>query len=364
MDRRSFLKVGASSPLAFAASSVLPGAISAALAQSSPAWRVFEVTTRVEILKPAGTSRIWVPTPMTVDTAYQKNLGTQVAAEQGGITSGQQVNDWGLGLVSAEFPEGIKPILTVTSKFATAEYSVDPFKGRGMMASADEQKRFLKPSALLPTDGIVKTTADGITKGAKGDVEKAKAIYEWIVENTYRDAKVRGCGVGDVKFMLENKSFGGKCGDLNALFVALARASGIPARDVYGIRVADSKRGYKSLGKSGEITKAQHCRAEFYAQNIGWIPVDPADVRKVILEEEGGKKIDDPKVVAARQFLWGNWEMNWLALNYAHDVALPGSTKAKLGFFMYPNGETAEGRIDQLDPDNFKYTITSKELAG
>jgi transglutaminase-like putative cysteine protease len=184
------------------------------------------------------------------------------------------------------------------------------------------------------------------------------------VENTYRDPKVRGCGVGDVKFMLENKSFGGKCGDLNALFVALARASGIPARDVYGIRVADSKRGYKSLGKSGEITKAQHCRAEFYAQNIGWIPVDPADVRKVILEEEGGKKIDDPKVVAARSFLWGNWEMNWLALNYAHDVALPGSTKAKLGFFMYPNGETADGRIDQLDPDNFKYTIISKELTA
>ena len=29
-------------------------------------------------------------------------------------------------------------------------------------------------------------------------------------------SKVRGCGVGDVKFMLENKSFGGKCGDLNA----------------------------------------------------------------------------------------------------------------------------------------------------
>lgn len=364
MDRRSFLKVGATSPLAFAASSILPGAIGSALAQNNPAWRIFEVTTRVEILKPVGTSRIWVPTPMTVDTSYQKNLGSQVVAEPGGITSGQQMNDWGLGIASAEFPSGSKPVLTVTSKFATADYGVDPSTGRGMMASADEQKRFLKPSELLPTDGIVKTTADGITKGIKGDVEKARAIYEWIVENTYRDAKVRGCGVGDVKFMLENKSFGGKCGDLNALFVALARASGIPARDVYGIRVADSKRGYKSLGKSGEITKAQHCRAEFYAQNIGWIPVDPADVRKVILEEEGGKKIDDPKVVAARGFLWGNWEMNWLALNYAHDVVLPGSTKSKLGFFMYPNGETADGRLDQLDPDNFKYTITSKELSA
>jgi transglutaminase-like putative cysteine protease len=369
MNRRSFLKAGTAVPAALAAGATMPGYISAALAQTAingENWRIFEVSARVEIVKPAGLTRIWLPTPLTVDTSYQKNLGHQLVAEGGTVRSSDQINsrEWGLGIASAEFPDGIKPVMTVTSRFATRDYSVDPLKGRGMLASAEEQKRFLKPSDLLPTDGIVKSTADGITKGMKNDVDKARALYEWIVENTYRDPKVRGCGVGDVKFMLENNSFGGKCGDLNALFVAMARASGIPARDVYGIRVADSRRGYKSLGKSGDISKAQHCRAEFYAQNIGWIPVDPADVRKVILEEEGGKKIDDPKVIAARQYLWGNWEMNWLALNFAHDVALPGSTKSKLGFFMYPNAETADGRIDQLDPDNFKYTISSKELTA
>ncbi len=368
MDRRSFLKSGAGVPVVLAAGT-LPGAVSSALAQGAPeadAWRIFEVVARVEVAKPAGVTRIWIPTPLTVDTAYQKNLGHQAVADGGVMHAKGQISDkeWGLGVASAEFAEGVRPVLTVTSRFATRNYSVDPSRGKGTMAGVDEQRRFLKASDLLPTDGIVKSTADSITKGAKSDIDKARAIYEWIVENTYRDPKTRGCGVGDVKFMLENKSFGGKCGDLNALFVALARASGIPARDVYGIRVADSRRGYKSLGKAGDITKAQHCRAEFYAQNIGWVPVDPADVRKVILEEEGGKKIDDPKVVAARQFLWGNWEMNWLALNFAHDVALPGSAKSKLGFFMYPNAETAEGRVDQLDPDNFKYTITSRELSA
>lgn len=64
-----------------------------------------------------------------------------------------------------------------------------------------------------------------------------------------------------IKAMLETGDLTGKCADLNALFVGLARASGRPARDVYGIRVADSRFGYKSLGKSGEITRAQHCRA-------------------------------------------------------------------------------------------------------
>lgn len=365
MNRRNFLTSTASFSAAVSSGWVVPSWLAHAQSDAETAWRIFEVTARVELLKPTGTTRIWLPTPLTVDTMYQKNLGHSVKLEEGGLLkAADQVRDanWGLGIVTAEFQPGSKPGMTLTSRFATRNYSVDPFSGRGMMASMEEQKRFLKPSELLPTDGIVKSTSESITKGLKSDTDKARAIYDWIVENTYRDPKVRGCGVGDVKFMLENKSFGGKCGDLNALFVALTRAAGVPARDVYGIRVADSQRGYKSLGKSGDISKAQHCRAEYYSQSAGWIPVDPADVRKVILEEEGGKKIDDPKVVAARRYLWGNWEMNWLALNYAHDVALPGSTKQKLGFFMYPNAETAEGRLDQLDPDNFKYTISSRDL--
>ena len=53
--------------------------------------------------------------------------------------------------------------------------------------------------------------------------------------------------------------------------------------------------------------------------------------------------------------------MNWIAYNFAHDVALPGSAGARVGFLMYPQAETADGRLDSLDPDNFKYEITSKE---
>jgi transglutaminase-like putative cysteine protease len=175
---------------------------------------------------------------------------------------------------------------------------------------------------------------------------------------------VRGCGWGDIKTMLETRNFGGKCGDLNAMFVGLARSVGVPARDIYGVRVARSQHGYASLGVGTEnITRAQHCRAEFYAQGRGWVPVDPADVRKVVLEEPPGKlSMTDAKVVAARKRLFGSWEMNWLAYSYAHDVALPGSTGPKIPYFMYPNGETAQGRLDQLDPENFKYTLTAREL--
>ena len=61
--------------------------------------------------------------------------------------------------------------------------------------------------------------------------------------------------------------------------------------------------------------------------------------------------------------VFGSWEGNWLAYNDGHDIALPGSSGPKLGFLMYPQGETANGRVDSLDPANFAYSITSRKLA-
>ena len=53
-----------------------------------------------------------------------------------------------------------------------------------------------------------------------------------------------------------------------------------------------------------------------------------------------------------------------MAYNFAHDVALPGSNGSPIGFLMYPQAETADGRLDCLDPDGFKYEIKSREIVG
>ena len=362
IQRREFLKAGAVVPAA-AALSGLPGW---ALGAMPSHWRVFEVTAKVEVLKPSGTTRVWLPVPLIADTDYQKALGNTSHAQGGNIVFTQEPK-YDMGIVGAEFPESEKaPKLTLVSRFATRDRAVDLSSGRDRAVREDPAvlELNLKATSLLPTDGIVRDTAREITKGATSDVQKARAIYEWIVDNTFRDPKVKGCGWGDIKTMLETRNLGGKCGDLNALFVGLARAAGVPARDVYGVRVAPSALGYKSLGANSEvISKAQHCRAEFYAQGIGWVPVDPADVRKVVLEEPPGKlSLDDRKVAAARKRLFGSWEMNWVAFNYAHDVRLPGSGGPMIPYFMYPNGETGSGRLDQLDPGSFKYTMTTREI--
>ena len=362
MNRRNFLRITG----AAAATLALPlPRLGRALASPDSRWRVFEVTTNIEILKPKGISRAWMPLPLAVDTDFQKSLGNEWTAPGGKAWFAHDAG-YGVTMVAAEWGDGVKPVFEVKSRFTTRDWSVDLAGKPGTeKLDAASRKLWTASSKLIPTDGIVFATSKRILSGVKGgDIEKARALYEWVCDNSFRDPKTRGCGLGDIKFMLETKSLGGKCADINALFVGLARAAGIPARDVYGVRVADSLRGYKALGKAGDITKAQHCRAEFVADGFGWIPADPGDVRKVILEEPPGNlPVDDAKVKAARAFLFGNWEGNWLAYNYGHDVPLPGSTRGPVGFLMYPQGETADGRLDCLDPPNFKYTLTSREIS-
>jgi transglutaminase-like putative cysteine protease len=369
MNRRSFLTACAVLPAVSAAS---PWLVSVARAQQkdfSPrpgTWRTFEITTRVEVLKPTGLTRVWVPLPV-VESEFQKPLGNKWSGNARTMEAATEPK-YGASMLYAEFAETESaPVVEVISRFQAQDRALDWSKKAPAKIDAATVKTWTAPTDLMPTDGIVKQTANEITKGKSSDFDKVQAVYDWILANTYREPKVRGCGVGDIRAMLETKNFGGKCGDINGLFVGLVRASGVPARDVYGIRVAPSAFGYKSLGAgSANITRAQHCRAEVLLRDYGWVAMDPADVGKVAREETSEPlKIEHPLVQAVRPKLFGGWEGNWLAYNTAHDVALPRGTQGgKLGFLMYPQAETAGGRLDSLDPDNFKYTITSREVSG
>ena len=362
-NRRELLKAGAAVSLATA----LPrqAAAQSAFAPQPGTWREFQIVTRLEIANAKGKTQAWIPVPSVNEQDWFTSGPSQWTGN--GQASLKHDQHYGAALVHAEWADAETPTIEVTSVVKVRDRAVDLSKpGQAPALSPAERTLYTASTDLIPTGGIVRETADGIVRDKTTDLDRARAIYEWVVDNTFRDAKVRGCGVGDIAAMLKNGNLGGKCADINALYVGLARAAGLPARDVYGLRIAPSKFGYKSLGaNSAVISKAQHCRSEVHLAGFGWVPVDPADVRKVALEEPPANlKIDDPKVVAARYALFGAWETNWLAYNFAHDVALPGSTGPKLGFLMYPQAETASLRLDCLDPDTFKYTITSKELGA
>ena len=120
-----------------------------------------------------------------------------------------------------------------------------------------------QPTDLMPTDGIVQGDRGRDHAGqGDGSSRRRRRVYDWILANTYREPKVRGCGVGDIKAMLETKNFGGKCADLNGLFVGLrprrrrARARRLrhPRRAV-GVRLQGARRGERQREQGAALPR-------------------------------------------------------------------------------------------------------------
>jgi transglutaminase-like putative cysteine protease len=360
MRRRDLLKTG----LATGALATVPGLASAQVnfTPIPKGWRTFALTSRIE---PNFADKAWIPLPTFAADEWQR---PGKVSWTGNAKTVERVRDAsGADMLKVEWAADLQtPVIEVTTQVQSRNRSLQPGQGSAPALSEEESRRNLSATALLPIDGIVKETAERIVQSKTTDVEKARALYEWVIENTFRNAKTVGCGVGDVSWMIKTGNLNGKCADLNALYVAMARSIGLPARDLYGIRVVSSEFGYKSLGAGSQIvTKAQHCRAEVWLAGSGWTPVDPADVRKVVLEEPPTNlSMNDLKVIAARKTLFGAWEGNWLAFNDAHDVKLPGSSEPPLPFLMYPQAADKSGLVDPYDPDAFKYKITAHELTA
>jgi transglutaminase-like putative cysteine protease len=361
MNRRAFVAGLAATP--FLARAGAAGAQGRTYAPAPGRWRTFEVVTRLDIAQAGGTTQAWVPVP-AVQSGWQQSAPSTWHGTMGEAALATDPV-YGAQMVHARWPHGTTaPSIEIVSRVRTQDRAVDWTTARGAPADRAELEQALKPTELLPIDGIVRKTAADATRGLRSPTDKVRAIYEWVVANTHREPSVRGCGVGDVRAMLETGNLSGKCADINALFVALCRAAMVPARDVYGIRVAPSAFGYRELGaNAADISKAQHCRAEVWLEGHGWIPMDPADVGKVMRMEtpEWLKDPAHPVVAPVKRALFGGWEGNWMAYNFAHDIALPGSTLAKVGFLMYPHAETRGERVDSLDPETFRYRITVRE---
>jgi transglutaminase-like putative cysteine protease len=328
-------------------------------------WRAFDVVTTVQLLNPAGPSTVWLPVP-SLDTSWQRTQ--DISWTGNGDIHVTTDGDTGAKVLVARFDGAVaQPGIALTTRVETRNRGVDWSARDTTPADPADLHRWLQPSELITTDGIVRKVAHQIVDGAANDREKVQRIYDWVIVSTYREPKVRGCGVGDIRTMLETGNLGGKCADINALFVGLCRAAGVPARDIYGVRLVPSAFGYRELGGNPASLKgAQHCRAEVYLKGHGWVAMDPADVTKVMRQEtpEWIKDPGNPIVAPVRRALFGSWEGNWMGYSSASDVALPGAKQGKLGFFMYPQAETAAGPRDPYAPDAFAYQITAREITA
>ncbi len=310
-----------------------------------------EVTMKVTVDAPEESrdARVWIPYPTSDRDQAIEDVRIEGNFTYSGIYREPETGNLAL---YAEWKEPEKERYITLSFKATARERVrKDFPENASGEFPVEVLPYLKETPFVPLGGKVKEAALEATRGKITVIEKARAVYDWVIENTKRDPNVQGCGMGDVEVTLAKRS--GKCTDISSVFVAVARAAGVPAREVFGLR----------LGKPGQtdITGGHHCWAEFYLPGYGWVPVDPADVRKVMLV----KDLDLDEAEKYREYFFGAVDQYRIVLARGGRgyYLNPRQNAGPLNYFMYPYAEVDGKALEWLAAQKeLKYRITFKNL--
>ena len=213
--------------------------------------------------------------------------------------------------------------------------------GDTVRAAHVETARYLLPDKLVPIDGQIAELSAGQTKGATNPLEKARKIYDYVIATMHYDHDGNGWGHGDAIYACTAKH--ANCTDFHSLFIAMARAAGVPARFEIGFPLpADSH--------SGAIS-GYHCWAEFYVDGIGWIPIDASEAWK------HKEKIN---------YFFGGLDTNRVMFSLGRDLRLnPSQQGDALNYFVYPYAELDGKPFDELKRQfSFQDDVAPAESAG
>ena len=148
-------------------------------------------------------------------------------------------------------------------------YKVERREKTPYAAAKGTNQIYLKSEPLTPLNERFKKIALEVSAGKKNSLETGRAIYDYVLSYMKYDKSGTGWGRGDAVYACDAKT--GNCTDFHALFIAIARSAGIPARFAVGFTVPPAK-------DDGAI-EGYHCWAEFLADGK-WIPVDISEASK------------------------------------------------------------------------------------
>jgi hypothetical protein len=135
------------------------------------------------------------------------------------------------------------------------------------------------------TEDLAIKKAAQLTEGLQSDYDKIQAIYDYVVENiTYDQVKARSISSGYVPDINDTYYYEkGICYDYSALFAAMLRSVGVPAKLV--------------MGKSRLVKDTYHAWNEVFLETEGkWIVMDTtidAALRKASKSYSAKKSCDD-----------------------------------------------------------------------
>jgi transglutaminase-like putative cysteine protease len=256
--------------------------------------KAFKITFKTRIpAPPEGAKRLeaWVPTPYVdeVQTVTSLKVDASVPTEEtkDAVTGNRFVH------LVVNDPKGE----TTVDWTAVVERAEDRGQAGGAVLDAHRGS-----DSLASVDGRAKALAEavGATDTTKPVAERAKAIYDHVLESMTYDKETPGFGKGDFERACEVGK--GNCSDFTAKFVTIARAAGIPARWSSSISLSGEHMDCTACG--------YHCFAH-YRDGDKWVPVDPSDARRIVAK--------DPRKA---RWYFGHAEASSVVLSVGRDLVL------------------------------------------
>jgi len=219
----------------------------------------FEFLYRATLPEITSTARMWLPLAstdsfQTVEVKSIKAPGKQSILQE--REHGNKVFFLELG------PED-------SGKKVAIRYQVKRLEKAAYAASTPDQGKYLSPERLVPINENFRRIAEEVVKGKTGDLVRARALYDHVIDRMRYMKYGNGWGKGDAVYACDART--GNCTDFHSYFIALARSVGIPARFAIGAAIPSERNG-------GGID-GYHCWAEFFAEGKWW-PIDISEGNK------------------------------------------------------------------------------------
>ena len=198
-----------------------------------------------------------------------------------------------------------------SGKKVVIRYQVQRLEKAAYAAPMPDQRKYLAPEHLVPINENFRQIAEQVVQGKTGDLVRARALYDHVIDRMRYIKYGDGWGKGDAVYACDART--GNCTDFHSYFIALARSVGIPARFAIGAAIPSER---NEGGVDG-----YHCWAEFFADGKWW----PVDI------SEGNK------YTGLATYYFGHHPANRFELSRGRDLVVePGPTSGPINFLAYP----------------------------
>ena len=323
--------------LAAGLSGSLPAAIE--VPETTTTYRVRQTAKLTEI--PAGARQVkwWIAIPD--DERHQDVLDLTVTAAPGTwriVTEPDRANRFLLIEVANPDADSLSATVEFTLRRESVFVAIDPARVGPITEThrrlfVDELRQDAPFMAVTPS--VMKMANEAC--GAETNVARqASLLLHAVADRTNHysiDSTVPKCSPGDAEACMEKG--GGCCTDLHALFIACARARGIPARLQMGYRLREPNAGK-------EVDPGYRCWAEYFLPGYGWVPADIVEA-------------DDPQGLGRDRWFSGLTDRRlWLNSGREFDLAGRSVTSQRVNTVVVGYAEI-DGKEVRVIPDEVNH---------